>query len=158
MYSVGEVAKKMGVPTSTIRFYDRQGLLPFVKRDKAERRIFSENDVNMLNIISCFKNGNVPIKDIAKFVQMCMDGDSTLLERYELINEELVKLKIQIDELQENYKFLQYKKRYFKTAYEAGTESIHFVPGTQNVQPDKRQQFENKWKSSDNPESLINFE
>ncbi|WP_369404575.1 MerR family DNA-binding transcriptional regulator [Secundilactobacillus odoratitofui] len=54
-YTIGQVAKRLGVSTSTIRFYDKHGLLPFVKRDENGIRQFSENDMNYLDVITVLK-------------------------------------------------------------------------------------------------------
>lgn len=52
-YSIGQVAQKMEIPASTLRFYDKKGLLPFVDRDALGRRSFKENDLNFLEVIEC---------------------------------------------------------------------------------------------------------
>ncbi|GEA92392.1 hypothetical protein PDA01_02850 [Pediococcus damnosus] len=80
-YSIGEVAEKMGTNTSTLRYYDKKGLLPFVDRDAAGRRKFKDNDFNFLKVINCLKKSGVPIKDISKFINLCLQGDGTLQER-----------------------------------------------------------------------------
>jgi DNA-binding transcriptional MerR regulator len=54
-YSIGEVADKMHMPASTIRYYEKQGLLPFVDRDENGRRAFKDNDFNFLEVINCMK-------------------------------------------------------------------------------------------------------
>lgn len=55
-YTIGEVATKLNIPTSTLRFYDKKGLLPFVDRDQADRRSFKDNDLNFLQVIVCMKS------------------------------------------------------------------------------------------------------
>lgn len=61
MYSIGDIAKLMGISTSAIRFYDRQGLL-LVERDKAGRRRFKPNDLNFIEVIDCLKKKWRPSK------------------------------------------------------------------------------------------------
>lgn len=87
-YSIGEAAEKIGTNPSTLRFYDKKGLLPFVDRDEAGRRKFKDNDFNFLEVIQCLKKSGVPVKDIAKFINMCLQGDGTLKKRYDYLDNE----------------------------------------------------------------------
>lgn len=141
MYTIGDVAKIMGLSPSAIRFYDRQGLLPFVQRNSAGRRVFKANDLNFIEVISCLKKSGVPVKDIAHFIELCMAGDQTLKTRYEYLDHEEDVLMDKIAEMQSQLAFLRYKKWYYKTSVEAGTESIHFLPHTQTVDPQTKAQY-----------------
>jgi DNA-binding transcriptional MerR regulator len=67
-YRIGEVAKKIGVSSSTLRFYDKHGLLPFVQRDNNGNRRFTDNDLNYLDVITVLKRGGVTVETIAKFI------------------------------------------------------------------------------------------
>lgn len=126
-YSIGQVADKLGISPSTLRFYDKKGLLPFVDRDAAGRRSFKDNDLNFLEVIECMKKCGMSIKEIRHFIDLCMTGDVTLAARYDLLAQEESSVKKQIAELQEQLDFLHYKMWYFKTSLEAGTEKIHMV-------------------------------
>ncbi|WP_412989655.1 MerR family transcriptional regulator [Pediococcus siamensis] len=157
MYSIGKVAEKLNISTSALRFYDKQGLLPFEQRDAAGRRQFREQDLNLIEAIACFKEGHVPVKDIAQFIQFCMAGDSSLQDRYNLVAKESDNLKMKIETLQKDYDYLQYKKWYFKTAVEAGTEKIHFIENSNFVDPQARKDFEKMYKNKKNRKKLVDF-
>ena len=141
-YSIGQAAEKMGTTPSTLRYYDKQGLLPFVGRDPAGRRQFKDNDFNFLAVINCLKKSGVPVKDIGRFIGLCLQGDGTLRERYDYLDTEEDTLERKIAEMQAQLAFLRFKKWYYKTAVEAGTEAIHFVPGTQFVDPTTHAQYQ----------------
>lgn len=141
MYSIGEIADKMGINASAIRFYDKQGLMPFVERDHAGRRKFKKQDMNFIEVIDCLKRSGVPVKDIAKFIQLCIDGDGTLRQRYDFLNSEERQLTAKIQELEAQRDFLRFKKWYYKTAVQAGTEDVHFLPGTRTIDPTTHQQY-----------------
>lgn len=126
-YAIGDVAEKMNLPTSTLRFYDRKGLLPFVDRDSAGRRSFKDNDLNFLEVIECMKKCGMTITEIRHFIDLCMQGDVTLMNRYELLEKEAATVKEQIKTLQDQLDFLHYKMWYFKTSLEAESEDIHMV-------------------------------
>ena len=85
IYTVGEMAKKLGVPPSTLRYYDKMGLLPFVERSSSGSRMFQESDFEWLQIIACLKKTGMKLVDIKRFVEMAMQGDKTIDERLDLI-------------------------------------------------------------------------
>lgn len=156
-YSIGEVANKMGTNPSTLRYYDKQGLLPFVDRDQAGRRRFKDNDFNFLAVIDCLKKSGVPIKDIGQFVSLCLQGDDTLQQRYNYLDQEENVLEHKVQEMQKQLNFLRFKKWYYKTAVEAGTESIHFTPGTNFVDPTTHDQYQTALKTVKDIHALINL-
>ncbi len=124
-YSISETAKKFGITASTIRFYEKEGLLPNIKRDKNGIRFFDDDDLQSLRIIECLKATRMPIKDIRKFIDLCAKGDNSLKERYALFLDRKRAVQEQIKELQSVEKVIDYKCWYYKTSVEAGTEKIH---------------------------------
>lgn len=85
LFSIGEVSQKLDIPISTIRYYDKQGLLPLVKRTESGIRQFDDLDMEILSCIDCFKAANMSLKDIKHYFNLYEQGDSTLQERYDLI-------------------------------------------------------------------------
>ncbi|MGN1451895.1 MAG: MerR family transcriptional regulator, partial [Eubacteriales bacterium] len=77
VYTVGEMAKLLGVPASTLRYYDKEGLLPFVERSSGGMRMFQKKDLEWLRIIECLKKTGMPLKDIRTYIDMAMQGDDT---------------------------------------------------------------------------------
>ena len=84
VYTVGEMAKSLGIPSSTLRYYDKEGLLPFVERSSSGIRVFHEKDYEWLQIINCLKKTGMSIKDIRKYIILAIEGDRTIDERLEL--------------------------------------------------------------------------
>ena len=70
IYTVGEMAQKLGVPASTLRYYDKEGLLPFVERSSGGIRMFRENDFEWLQVIRCMKKAGMSIKDIRQYIEL----------------------------------------------------------------------------------------
>ena len=68
----------MGVPASTIRYYDKEGLLPFVGRSSGGIRVFTEKDFEWLRIIECLKKTGMSLKDIREYIELAMQGDETI--------------------------------------------------------------------------------
>nr|WP_239433780.1 MerR family transcriptional regulator [Vagococcus silagei] len=135
LYTIKEVAKITSISTDTLRFYDKSGLLPFVKRNDSGYRVFSDTDLKYLEVIQCLKLSDVPIKEIGQFVEWTMAGDNTLVERKEFFTEKEQVLEEKIASLEAMLAFLKWKKWYYETACEAGTESIHFIEGSKELNP-----------------------
>ena len=83
-YRISEIAKMLNVSIHTIRYYDKEGLFPSVKRVNGVR-VFEDKDFPWLRMLNCLKNINMPIKDIKTYVDLALRGDETLKERYDLI-------------------------------------------------------------------------
>lgn len=124
-YTIKQVAEKLGVTVSTLRYYDKEGLLPFIDKKENGTRIFKDEDFEGLAIISCMKSSGVPIKDIKKYMDLCAEGDSTLEERMQIFLERKEFVEKQIEELNNVMKTIEHKIWYYETAIEAGTEDIH---------------------------------
>ncbi|WP_125140892.1 MerR family transcriptional regulator [Clostridium transplantifaecale] len=125
LYTVGEMAKKLNVSPSTLRYYDKEGLLPFVERSVGGIRMFKKSDFEWLSIIECLKQTGMPIKEIKSFIDWCIEGDSTIQQHLELIEQQRDIMMKMISEMEETLKMLDYKKWYYETAKSASTCSIH---------------------------------
>lgn len=124
MYTVGEMAKKLGVPPSTLRYYDKMGLLPFVERSSSGIRVFQDADFEWLQIIICLKKTGMQLVDIKRFIEMAIQGDETIDERLNLIIRQKESVMHQIDELNQTLKTLEFKEWYYQTAKQAGTTDV----------------------------------
>ena len=120
-YTVGEMARRLGVPASTIRYYDKEGLLPFVGRSSGGIRVFTEKDFEWLRIIECLKKTGMSLKDIREYIELAMQGDDTIGERLALFEHQREVLREQMEQLQRTMDVLDYKCWYYETAREAGS-------------------------------------
>ncbi len=133
IYTVGEMAKQLDVTASTLRYYDKEGLLPFVERSGGGMRMFKDEDMSWLKIIECLKKTGMPIKDIKHFMDYCMEGDSKIDERLTIIKTQRDAVIKQMKEMQEMLDMLNYKCWYYETAKEAGTCAVHDDMQIENV-------------------------
>lgn len=124
VYTVGEMAKLLDVPASTLRYYDQKGLLPFVERTTGGIRRFTDKDYEWLRIILCLKKTGMPLKDIRSFVQMAMQGDETIHKRLALIVKQRDAVRLQMAELEKTMEILDFKCWYYETAAAAGTTQV----------------------------------
>lgn len=124
-YTISEVAKELDVTAYTLRYYDKEGLMPFVERTSNGQRLFKESDIAALKVIECLKATGMPIKEIKNFIDWCSEGDSTLQQRFDMFVERKAAVERQIKELQDTLGLIDHKCSYYKEALEAGTEAIH---------------------------------
>ncbi len=121
-YSIGEVADKTGITISTLRYYDREGMFPDMKRSSGGIRVFSDKELNTLRVIECLKISGMSIREIKEFLGWCQEGDASLQKRREMFHHRLEALQKQMDELQNTMNILKYKCWYYDTAVASGTE------------------------------------
>lgn len=137
-YTVGEIAKKLNVAPSTLRYYDKEGLLPFVERSDSGIRMFKDSDMEGLRVIECLKRTGMPIKDIKVFMGLCQLGDATINERLALIDKQRETVLEQQKQLQETLDTLNYKHWYYETAAKAGTCAVHDLMTDADIPEDLR--------------------
>ncbi|TWH46787.1 MerR family transcriptional regulator [Sporomusa sp. KB1] len=113
MYTVKEVAKKINLTEHTIRFYTDKGLVPNIHRDKYNNRLFDEESLNWLIRVKYLKDCGMSIKDIKHFVDLYLEGDSSILLRYEIILKYKEIAREQLEEATRRVEFMEGKaKRY----------------------------------------------
>lgn len=105
MYQIKEVSEIAQITESRIRYYEKEGIFPPFKRDKNNIRIFSDRDIELINLVKCLRNIGMPMKEIRENVYLLLDKDNDLTARDILIEhkEKLEKqrelLKMYIDEI-----------------------------------------------------------
>ena len=124
VYTVGEMAKLLGITASTLRYYDKEGLLPFVERSSGGIRMFQESDFEWLQVIGCMKKAGMSIKDIRQYIEMALQGDDTIGLRLAMFRHQQEALKQQMEELQRTMQMVDYKCWYYETALKAGTVDV----------------------------------
>lgn len=122
-YTISEIAKLMGVSTHTLRYYDKEGLFPNVKRVNGIR-IFEDKDFEWLRVLNCLRNINMPIKKMKEYVELCQQGDASLKDRLKMIEEQEESINAQIKTLEYYKQEIDFKKKYYEEAIKAGSESV----------------------------------
>ena len=138
LYTVGEMAKKIGVAPSTLRYYDKEGLLPFVERSGGGIRMFKDSDMESINIIECLKKTGMTIKEIKQFIDWYREGDSTIEDRLALIDRQRENVLKQMEQLYRTLDTLTYKHWYYETAKKAGTCDVHKTMKDEDIPPEIR--------------------
>lgn len=108
-YSIHEVATKFGLTAHTLRYYDKEGLLPFIGREPSGTRIFTEKDLEWLTMICCLKDTGIPIKEIKQYADWCAKGMETLEERKAMLADHRLQVLQQMEALQKNLDLIDSK-------------------------------------------------
>lgn len=120
-FTIGEVASELGIPASTIRYYDSKGLLPGVLRTEGGMRLFTRTDLEWMHMIGYLKMSGMTIREIQEFVALYQGGDATIEQRRALVHRRRDEIARQLEELQETLDFITYKCWFYDVASEAGT-------------------------------------
>ena len=120
MYTIGQVSEMTGLPVSTLRYYDKEGLFPGMTRVNGIRK-FSEQDLEALRVIDCLKRSGLEIRDIRTFMQWCSEGPSTYAQRHALFLKQKEKVEGEIERLQRTLDMIRFKCWYYETAIADGS-------------------------------------
>lgn len=126
-YSIGEVSRMFGLPQSTLRYYDKEGLLPQIQRQGAGIRRFDEQAVEALRVIECLKKSGMEIKDIRQFMIWCGEGASTYQQRLELFQRRRAEVEQELARLKKTLAMIDFKCWYYTQALATGSEDFTAV-------------------------------
>jgi DNA-binding transcriptional MerR regulator len=123
-FTIKQVSEKTSLPPHVLRYYESEGLLPSIGRSRAGIRRYTEDDLEWLALIRCLKNTGMSIKQIKNFVELSVQGDSTLLERCGLLREHKTAVENQMAEMQKHLEKVTCKIDYFTRQYEASRTAM----------------------------------
>ena len=121
MYTIGQVSEMFGLPISTLRYYDKEGLFPNIKRTSGIRR-FGEAELETLRVIECLKKSGLEIKDIKQFIEWCGQGSETYPQRRDLFIRQKEQAEAEIARMNRVLAMLKYKCWYYEQAMKDGNE------------------------------------
>lgn len=108
-FSISEASAQLNIPDSTLRFYEKKGLLPMMERDDAGRRLFSEVQMALLETLVCLKNTHMPISQIKQYMDWIIEGNCTLEDRLEMMQNHKQAVLDEISLMQESLKGIDFK-------------------------------------------------
>ncbi|MBQ8677495.1 MAG: MerR family transcriptional regulator [Alphaproteobacteria bacterium] len=120
-YSIGQVAAKIGLSTHTLRYYQKEGLLPFVKKNQSGQRFFTDEDLNWLAMIECLKETGMPLKGIKQYIDWFLEGDLTLKQRLIMFEKQKSHIEEQMALYQKHLQKIEYKIKLYQTAVKLGS-------------------------------------
>ncbi len=121
MYTIGQISEMFNIPVSTLRYYDKEGLFPNMKRESNIRK-FDDSEIETLRIIECLKKSGMEIKDIRRYMELCSRGSSTYAERKALFEKQRESVEGEIARLEKTLNMLKFKCWYYDQAIADGNE------------------------------------
>ncbi|UQZ33627.1 MerR family transcriptional regulator [Paenibacillus sp. PK3_47] len=118
MYTVKEAARLTGLTEHAVRFYTDKGLVPSLQRDHNNIRMFDEESVNWLHGVKCLKQSGMPIEAIKTYVDLCLEGDETIPQRFALIMEHKEAALAQLEEAKRHVAHLEQKTALYQAILE----------------------------------------
>lgn len=113
MYTMMQVCRALDMTYQTLKFYCNEGLVPNVKRDTNNRRVFDEQDVKWIKDLTCLKNCGMSIKEMKEYLALCLEGQSTILLRKEMLAQKRAALLSEIEELNASVAYIDWKQNFY---------------------------------------------
>ena len=111
-----------GMSYEALKFYCNEGLVPNVKRAGNNYRVFDEHDVNWIRALACLKRCGMSIPEMKEYLALCLQGQSTIPERMELLQKYKRNIHARMAELQDSLDFIAWKENFYKEVLEGKTE------------------------------------
>ena len=122
-FSMAETAERFGLTPSTLRYYDKEGLLPGIVRTGGGTRRFTQETLRALHIIACLKVSGLSIQQIRRYFALAEAGPETVSERRQLFEDQREAVRRQMQELQSTLDVLDYKCWFYEMADKLGSEN-----------------------------------
>ena len=113
MYTMKDACEKTGLSYETLKFYCNQGLVPGVKRDQRNRRVFTEQNIAWINSLNCLKNCNMGIREMQDYLALCLQGESTIPERKVILERKRAELETERKRIQDSIDYIDWKQNFY---------------------------------------------
>lgn len=137
MFTMKEACEQTQLPYETLKFYCNQGLVPNVKRDKNNHRIFDERDIAWINSLNCLKNCDMSIAEMKEYLALCLAGESTIPERKLILDAKRKTLIEQMKHLQASISYIDWKQGFYDDVLSGKTQYYSNLINT-DLQPNKK--------------------
>lgn len=139
-FSIGEVVKQTGLSAHTLRYYEKEGLLPFVTKNSSGLRVYTTTDLQWLSMIECLKDSGLQIKEIRQYIEWFRQGDSTLQLRLDLFANRRKALESEMARMQTVMNKITFKETLYTTAIKLG--SLEAADNDKAIQRLKKKLFD----------------
>ena len=120
-YHIQQVAEKLNISTYTIRYYHDHGMLPFVKRDAHNNRVFTDSDLDWLRLIICLRKTGMPVERVHHYLDLVQQGDATIPERYQMMQDQQKRATQELAIMQRHLALINHKVAHYHAALVHGT-------------------------------------
>lgn len=113
MYTMMQVCRELDMTYQTLKYYCNEGLVPNVKRDSNNRRVFDEKDVKWIKDLTCLKRCGLSILEMKEYLELCLQGESTIVQRKEMLAKKRDALLVSIKELEDSVDYIDWKQNFY---------------------------------------------
>lgn len=113
MYTMMQICKEADMTYQTLKYYCNEGLIPNVKRDKNNRRIFDEKDLKWIKDLVCLKKCGMSIQEMKEYLNLCLQGQSSIQQRKEMLDKKRKALLDSIEELKGCIDYIDWKQNFY---------------------------------------------
>lgn len=124
--TIAEVSEKCGVSADTLRYYEKEGLIPYISRTEGGVRNYTQEDCARIGFVKCMRSAGLSIEVLKKYFELFARGKRTLKARRDLLALEREKLKVRLAELQDTLNRLDYKISVYDNALNSKTKELKF--------------------------------
>ena len=122
LYTMKQVCDETGLTYDTLKFYCNEGLIPNVKRDKNNYRVFNDKDIAWIKSLSCLKSCGMSIVEMKEYLALCLKGKSSIPERQEILNNKLKELEYKINKIQDSINYIHWKQNFYNDVLNGKTQ------------------------------------
>ena len=122
LYTMKQTCEKTGLTYDTLKFYCNEGLIPNVKRDKNNYRVFNDKNIAWIKSLSCLKSCGMSIVEMKEYLALCLKGESTITERQEILNNKLKELEYKINKIQDSINYIHWKQNFYNDVLSGNTK------------------------------------
>lgn len=134
VYSMKQACEKTNLTYDTLKFYCNEGLVPNVKRDKNNYRVFDDKDIAWINSLSCLKNCGMSIAEMREYLNLCLKGESSIPERKKVLDVKLKELEYKKEEIEKSINYINWKHKFYDDILSGKTK--YYSNLTQNENDD----------------------
>ena len=113
VYTMMQTCKETNMTYQALKFYCNEGLVPNVKRDKNNRRVFDERDIAWIKSLTCLKKCDMSIQEMKEYLALCLQGESTIPQRKAILAQKQEALRQQIRELEDSIAYIGWKQNFY---------------------------------------------
>lgn len=124
MYSMKQTCQMVGMPYETLKFYCNEGLIPNVQRDKNNYRVFTDKNVAWIKSLACLKGCDMSIKEMKEYLDLCLEGQSTIPKRKEILATKKQQLLEKMQKLQESIDYIDWEQNFYDDVLSGKKEYI----------------------------------
>lgn len=124
MYLMKDVCKETNLPYETLKYYCNEGLIPNVKRDRNNYRIFDDRDIAWIKGLTCLKKCGMSIAEIKQYVELCLEGESSIPKRKIILNHRKEELLLKLCEINESIDYINKKQQFYDDVLDGRIEYV----------------------------------